>query len=144
MKQPELTKFIRQHISYKDWEFYVGDKNGAMYLQIRFDAPDNANPLEISRQHCRKWMLSEWMTPTEVVQTCWAAVERAEIHEASENFKYKGFDIFNTHIHVDALTDVCDAGSYEHRGEPPKPEVEAWVEPFAKRHIAEQFTLPNT
>jgi hypothetical protein len=118
MNKQEITEFVAKNIRYKDWEFFVNDKNGVIYLQIRFDAPDNFNPQKIERQHCRKWQLSEWMTPTEIVQTCWAAVTRAELHEAAETFKFKGFAIFDTHINVEALVDVCDAGHYEHRGDP--------------------------
>lgn len=113
----EIKKFVAKNISYKDWEFYIGSKGETVYVQIRFDAPDHDNPTKIERQHCRKWQLSEWMTRTEIVQTCWAAVVRAEIHEAAETFKYKGADIFNTHISVDELVELCDAGKYEHRGE---------------------------
>lgn len=121
MKKPELEEFIRKNITYKNWEFFVGDKNGVIYLQIKFDAADNFSG-EVEKQHCRKWQLSEWMTPTEVVQTAWAAVQRAEMHEAAENFKFKGYDVFNNHINVKALAELCDDGRYEHRPEPPKPE----------------------
>jgi len=117
MKQPEIIKFINDHIKYKDWTFKVGDKNGAMFLQVQFDAPDNFTG-KGERQHCRKFQLSEWMTPTEIVQTCWLAVQRAELHEAAEQFKYKGRDIFNTHISVDALAGICNGNFYEHRGDP--------------------------
>lgn len=124
MNIDQIKTFIKANIQYKDWEFFVGEKNGVIYLQIKFDAPDHSRPEVVERQHCRKWQLSEWMTPTEIVQTCWAAVTRAELHEAAETFKFKGFDIFNTHINVEALADVCDAGQYEHRGDPtPKPDA---------------------
>ena len=117
MTQEQIKSFIDTNIRYKGWEFFVGDKNGAMYLQVRFDAPDHSNIERIERQHCRKFQLSEWMTPTEIVHTCWLAVQRAEMHEAAELFTYKGCDIFNTHIAVDGLVDVCRANKYEHRGD---------------------------
>ena len=81
------------------------------------DAPDNKDPTKIERQHGRKWQLSQWMTTTEIVQTCWAAVQRAELHEAAEKFTYNGADIFNTHLSADALVILCKNNSYEHRGE---------------------------
>ncbi len=117
MNKEQITEFVKKNIRYKDWEFYVGDKNGAVYLQIKFDAPCHCDPSKIERQHCRKWLLSEWMTPTEIVQTVWAAVVRAEIHEAAETFMFKGKDIFNTHIDVEALVEACSNGAYEHRGD---------------------------
>jgi hypothetical protein len=118
MNLKELQLFVAENITYKDWEFYVKEKNGVMFLQIQFDAPDNFSPAKMERQYCRKWQLSEWMTPTEIVQTCWAAVTRAELHEAAETFRFKGKAIFDTHINVEALVNVCNAGHYEHRGEP--------------------------
>ena len=120
MKLNELKNFIADNIRYKNWEFVVKEKNGVPYVQIQFNAPDNTNPSVVQTQYCRKWQLSEWMTPTEIVQTCWAAVQRAELHEAAENFKFKGRDIFNNHINVEALVRICDNGLYEHRAEPVK------------------------
>ena len=118
MNKQEIKNFIDENIRYKDWEFYIGQKGETIYLQIRFFAPDNFHPENIEQQWCRKWQLSEWMTPTEIVQTCWAAVTRAEMHEISEQFKYKNQAIFDTHISVDALADICKEGKHEHRGDP--------------------------
>jgi hypothetical protein len=122
MTTQEIKDFVAKNIQYKDWKFVVNDKNGVVYVQIQFEAPDNFNG-GVEAQHCRKWQLSEWMTPTEIVQTCWAAVQRAEMHEAAEAFKYRGRDIFNTHINVEALAQVCADRRYEHRGEPKKNQV---------------------
>lgn len=116
MKIQEIKEFIAKNIQYKDWTFFVNEKGGVIYVQIQFEAPDNFNG-GIEVQHCRKWQLSEWMTPTEIVQTCWAAVKRAELHEAAEHFRFKGADIFNTHIDVEALAEVCTGKRYEHRGD---------------------------
>lgn len=58
----------------------------------------------------RKWKLSKWMTDTEVVQTVWAAVQRALIHEASELFLFDGYAIYDRHISVSRLADLCAQG----------------------------------
>lgn len=115
MNLKEIKEFIKTNIRYKDWEFIVNEKNGVMYLQVQFDAPDNFVPTKVERQHCRKWQLSEFMCPTEIVQTAWAAVKRAELHEAAENFKFKGADIFNTHLNVEKLAELCRSKNYEYR-----------------------------
>lgn len=117
MNAEQLKSFIQEKIRYKNWEFFVGQNGDHCYVQVRFDAPDNKDPTKIERQHGRKWQLSQWMTTTEIVQTCWAAVQRAELHEAAENFTYNGADIFNTHLSADALVILCKNNSYEHRGE---------------------------
>jgi hypothetical protein len=120
MKFEEVKKFFKDNVSYKDWEFHIKKKmtNGveqdAFYFQIQFVAPDNFNG-NPERQYCRKWLLSEFMTPTELVRTAWLAVQQAERHEMEENFKYKGSDIFNSHLEVDALAILCKLNKYEHR-----------------------------
>lgn len=96
---------IVDKIKYKNWKFIVGDKNGAMYLQIKFDAPDNytGTPEE---QSCRKFQLSEFMVKSEIVETAWLAVQRAELHEAGESFWYEGVLPFCPHIDIDARVEI--------------------------------------
>lgn len=55
----------------------------------------------------RKWKLSKWMTDTEIVQTLWAAVQRAILHEASELFRFDGQAIYDRHLSVHRLADLC-------------------------------------
>lgn len=119
MTYTEIQTFFTENIKYKPgWVFHVGKKGEAMFLQIRFMAPNNYRPDQMELQYCRKWQLSEWMTETELVQTAWAAVQRAEMHEASEIFKYKDADIFNTHMNVDLLAELRnDPNALQHRGE---------------------------
>jgi hypothetical protein len=47
--------------------------------------------------------VSKFSCRSEVVQTAWAAVERAVLHEAKEAFLYKGERIMNPHFDVDEL-----------------------------------------
>lgn len=117
----EVQKFIARNITYKPgWEFAIkrkktkGKEVDAFYLQIQFDAADNFSG-KVERQYCRKWLLSEWMTPTEIVRTAWLAVQQAEKHEMEETFRLNGRDIFNSHIDVAGLCDLCDGNVYEHR-----------------------------
>lgn len=110
-----LNKFFRDKIKYKNWVFSVDDvddvddesDNCHYYLQIIFEAPDNFTG-NMERQYCRKWLLSVHMTKTELVETAWKAVRMAEEHEAREQFKYKGQAIFNSHISVDKLCELCE------------------------------------
>lgn len=81
----EQIQVLVDKVKYKDWRFIVGEKNGTMYLQIKFDAPDNYTGV-ISEQSCRKFQLSEFMVKTEIYDTVWLAIQRAEIHEAAEQF----------------------------------------------------------
>jgi len=95
-------------VEYKDWKFVLIEKSeDVVLLQIHFMAPDNESGGEAILQKGRKWYLSPWMCNTEIVQTVWAAVSRAELHEIQEQFLYKGFSIWNNHVDVDALVEVA-------------------------------------
>jgi len=116
MTLEEIRSFVKEEIKYKDWEFHIGTKDNAIFLQVRFMAADNYHPEVTELQYCRKFQLSTWMTKTEIVQTAWLAVSRALLHEASEQFLYRGKDIFNTHMSVDKLWDVrTNPHALEHR-----------------------------
>ncbi len=86
-------------IEYKDWWFRVSDDPQDLWLQVCFNAPDTITG-EIALQTCRKWRLSEWMTDTEIVDAAYLAIERAEIHEIKEHFKFDGVLVFNPHLDI--------------------------------------------
>lgn len=95
-------------VDYKDWGFEVREKEGCLFLQITFLAPDNDNPgskLEIQRG--RKWLLSEHMTKSEFIQTALKAVLTAEEHEIRERFTYKGEAIFGPHFDIEVLRAIA-------------------------------------
>ncbi len=101
----EIVEIVSQ-ITYKDWIFYVNEKNGVPYLQIQFyDICSISKKKEI--QKCRKWQLSYHMVRSEVVRTAYKALLAAVEHEAAENFKYKGARIFNPHFDLDNMVDFC-------------------------------------
>ena len=93
------------HVTYKDWSFFVGEDGERLYLQVTFADVDFATGLS-SVQRGRKWLLSPFMTKSEVVTTAFKACITAEEHEAREKFRYKGKMIFGPHINVDALAEV--------------------------------------
>jgi len=51
----------------------------------------------------RKWLLSQHMTDSEIVQTALLAVLVCEEHEARERFRYRGAAIFGPHQDVEDL-----------------------------------------
>lgn len=105
-KVQQATKFQLwlDDVNYKDWGFEVRIKEGCVFLQVTFLARDNDDPksgLEIQRG--RKWLLSQYMTKSEFIQTALKAVITAEEHEIRELFTYKGAAIFGPHFDVDEL-----------------------------------------
>ena len=105
---------IVDRIEYKDWIFRVLtlDRNEVgdlgFLLQARWMAPDAENFRgEAIQQISRKWFISAYSCEREIVDTAWALIERAEIHEAQEFFKYQGEAIFNRHIRPEALCKIA-------------------------------------
>jgi len=94
------------NVKYKDWHFYVGGEIH-MYLQVQFVPPDTVPGWGGDAvQKGRKWLLSSFMTKSEVVATAFKAAITAEEHEARESFRYKGKMVFGPHIDVDALAAI--------------------------------------
>lgn len=101
MNASEMQNVI-DSVKYKDWLILVMSNGHSIYLQVRFMAQDlETGTWEV--QHGRKWLLSEYMTKSEIVQTALKAVLTAEEHETREKFTVDGRAIFNPHIDIDAL-----------------------------------------
>nr|WP_315206808.1 hypothetical protein [uncultured Albidiferax sp.] len=102
-----------QQVTYPGYTFsIVGDSDASsdsIYLRASFMAPDTHTKVLV-RQHTRKWLLSEHMTPSEVVQTALKCVLTSIEHEARENFKYMQVAIFGPHYDVDDLVVLCSQG----------------------------------
>ncbi len=98
---------ILSQVAYRDWTFHVGDG----YLQVQFSAA--ANPLDPASpaavMHGRKFLLSAFMTRSELIQTALLAVLQAEEHEARERFLYRGRPVFGPHFDVEKLVELCDS-----------------------------------
>lgn len=97
-------------VTYKNWRCKLHrdpQRAGALYLQWSFTSECCKTGVK-GPQFSRKWYLSQWMTESEIVQTAFKAALTAEEHECREFFKYLGHRVFNPHIHVRALMDVCN------------------------------------
>jgi hypothetical protein len=110
MTKPDI-ELILHDIAYKDWQFYIGEKDGVLFLQVRLFRLSEPGKL----QHGRKWLLSEHMVKSEIVQTAFKAVLTAEEHECREQFRYRGEPIFGAHYDVEALHELARAGRFEVR-----------------------------
>jgi hypothetical protein len=90
---------------YPDFTFKVVAQDADVWLQVVCDGQDTSTG-EPMQWKGRKWKLSYHMTDTEIVQTAWAAVQRALIHEASELFRFDGVAIFDRHLSVHRLVEL--------------------------------------
>lgn len=102
----EQIERIVDRIDYLDWTISVElvnqDPEGPIYLQVSFDAWDEATK-KYHVQHGRKWLISRYSTTSEIVQTALKAILAAQEHEVREAFRYKGKAIFGPHFDVDDL-----------------------------------------
>lgn len=89
------------------WELHIAaldpGKSDRLYLQVQ--APGGlcnrtGHPAPWSG---RKFLLSEYMTLSEVVGTAYFAVQTAIKHEIAEQFRYQGTAIYDQHVHIIAL-----------------------------------------
>lgn len=55
----------------------------------------------------RKWLLSQFMTRSEIVQTAFLALKTWTEHEMREQFLYKGRAVFGPHISVDEFYEIA-------------------------------------
>lgn len=101
LKLEEIVAIVKE-IKFLDWKFFIMEKGDGFLLQIKFFAADSTQPgAEPVLQSCRKWYISSHSVKAEVVRTAWKAVEAAVLHEAQEEFKYRGVAIFNPHLDPD-------------------------------------------
>jgi hypothetical protein len=103
---------IIDSITYKPgWYIRTGVEEGRMWLQvgvteeaeISFDLVAGKKMPWCGAKH----FLSEHMCRNEIVSTAFHAIERAELHELREWFRYRGTSIFNPHLDPDALVEVA-------------------------------------
>lgn len=99
MIKKEWVDAIKE-IKYKDWEYQILGAPDYEYLQIRFFADGED-------QYCRRWVLDNHMSVSDLIRTAWMATLAAEEHEARESFRYKGRKIFGPHFDVDRLVEIA-------------------------------------
>ena len=114
MKNEKIEEFqsIIDAITYKPgWYFRTGIEDTRMWVQVGVteDAEISYDMIEKKRVPWRgaKHFLSEHMCRQEIVSTVFHAIERAELHEMKEWFRYKKRAIYNPHLDPDVLVVVA-------------------------------------
>lgn len=115
---PEMLSIL-ENVRCGDFSFSIADgkPHCAPYLQVTHPELDVYSG-EVSTQRGRKWQLSRFMTPSELVQTAFMAVLAYVEHETRELFTYKGERIFGPHFDVEALVDLSKRKALDYRKEP--------------------------
>lgn len=105
-----LSRVSFQLFGNKFWIEAERDKlkaNGRVYLQVVYEAPDvKDGTLKVYKG--RKWYLSPFMIPDEIIKTAYVAFEMAVKHEVLEGFFVDGVAIFNPHRSFEDLIALGD------------------------------------
>lgn len=89
-----------------DWKINLHDDGERMYIQIEAKSLDSQT-LQPCGWKSGKTYLSPFMCRQEIVGAVFSAIEKAEIHEMREFFRYRGASIFNPHLDPDVLAQVA-------------------------------------
>lgn len=100
---------LLKHIEFKDYVFVVGRADNRCHLQATYEEPDIYTG-NVEQQTTRKWLLSPWMTDSEIVQTAFKCCLTSMEHRTREAFKYKDARIFGPHFDVEDLVTLCKNG----------------------------------
>jgi hypothetical protein len=94
-------------ITYKPgWQILLRFDETRPYVQIQATTMDSITH-ELVPWRSAKHYLSYHMCRQEVVSSVFHAIERAELHEIREFFRYKGASIYNPHLDPDVLAEVA-------------------------------------
>ena|SRR5271154_939095 len=112
----EDIQYIIDRIQFRDRVFRVLVKGDGYLLQMSYQEPDVNKPgSDPVKQSTRKYYLSPYMTESEIVETAWLAVQRSQLHVASEHFTYHGRRIYSQHFDVQRRIDMVDNDYFDGR-----------------------------
>lgn len=116
---PESIRALVDQVAFPGYSFHVVSlMDGAvMYLQASFLAPC-ARTGKVEEQRTRKWLLSQHMTVSEIVQTALKVVLTSVEHEAREQFLFRGEPVFGPHLDVLQTWGLCRLGGVLDAREP--------------------------
>ena len=110
-KWAEFHSYIDQITYKRGWYIRTGIEEGRMWMQIGVteEAEISYDPIAGKKVPWRgsKHYMSKHMCRNEIVSMVFHAIERAEMHEVREWFRYKDRSIFNPHLDPDALVKVA-------------------------------------
>jgi hypothetical protein len=120
MSQPKKTRQeilrIIDQIKFLDRSFRFLEKGDGFLIQMRYLEADVEHPEQGPvMQSTSKWYISPFMTESEIVETCWACVQRSQLHIAGEHFLYKGRRIYSQHFDIDGRLHLCKHGYMDGR-----------------------------
>lgn len=110
----ELLRNTVGRVRFRDWEFRMGALGDGWFVQVAFDAPCTVTGA-VEQQRGRKYYISPFAIPDEVIKTCWVAIESALKHEAMEDFIVDGVAPFHPHTDIETLIENQHEHFHVHR-----------------------------
>lgn len=106
---------ILTNIRFKDYVLRLRiDEHAKMYLHGEYLEPDVITG-ETKLQTTRKWVISQFMTKSEFVQTAFKLCLTSMEHRTREHFLYLGERVYSPHYDVDALVELCKVQAFDER-----------------------------
>lgn len=103
----EEIREIVESITYKpQWNILLGDDGERLFVQIEATTLDSRTKEETTWKSGKTY-LSPFMCRQEIVGAVFGTIEKAELHEMREFFRYRGVSIYNPHLDPDALAEVA-------------------------------------
>lgn len=103
MTHTEVLSIINAITMPYGWELHCSQEGSYGYMQVADPKGTDNVTGEPYPWKGRKWLISSWITPSEVLQTALMATLAAVEHETREQFLYKGQPIFDPHMDIEAL-----------------------------------------
>jgi hypothetical protein len=106
MKIDEIRAIVA-NIKYKNWDLHVFE-NPRFCVQLGW-VDKCVVTGETLGMVSRTWEFDQDpLTEDYIVNTVFKAISNAEEHETKEQFRYQGKRIFNPHVKIARLMEVCD------------------------------------
>lgn len=97
---------ILKEITFEGYTWEVRVAHGGVVVYGLYDEADIYTG-EIERQQTRKWLISPYMTNSEIVQTVFKLCATSMEHRLREHFTYKNARVFGPHFDIEDLVQLC-------------------------------------
>lgn len=118
----ELGRRLRELlalISFPDYTFCTRAAPHGTYFLFAWYFERDVRTAKMERQTTRRWLITQQMTDSEIVQTAFKLVLTSYEHRAREHFRYRDKRIFGPHFDVEDLVRLCEDGRNDAGGREP-------------------------
>lgn len=106
MTHHELAILVSRCTYKPGWGLHLVLDGQRPYVQLHATTPCSVTGVPTPWKSGKTY-LSLHMCKQEVIAAVYGAIEKAELHEIREFFRYKGASIFNPHLDPDVLAEVA-------------------------------------